>query len=780
MSKQKKTINRRDFLKIVGLAGAGLGAAAVGTPLMSACRGTNEADSLKRTTPQQIPLPGGAIPKFIDALPKLEAAGGTIQTIVADTNQIQIEMQEFRSNMLPSTFNGGNYAGTWVWGYVKSGTDITKTRDTYTGPVVVASRGTPSEFKFINNLGTTKSTKVIAYVNSTDQSLHWANPNMVDRYSSNSAASTGWVGNPEHYSGAIPAAVHLHGGEVPAAIDGGPDSWFTSSGQHGRGFYSKDQNTKGNYCIYRYPNAQEAAPIWFHDHTLGATRLNVYCGLAGGYLLVDPNLDLPSGLSATGLRDGALGPNAVDDAVIPLVIQDRTFDTNGQLYFPSGPLDSMSPALNPEHKWWVPEFFGNTACVNGKVWPYLEVKAQRYRFLIINGSNARTWALTFQGNELAPSIWQIATDQGYLDKAVIADPLVLMPGERAEVVVDFGALPSGSTLVLNNVGPDSPFSGILSDQEFSDPDTTGQVMQVRVVPGGSTNDAAFDPNSNVAIRKDDSAIVRLADPSTGTLAPGVLPSITRLLTLNEIVREESITLDGIRWSGGPLEVLLNNTRLTGRQPNEIDPNDMVTPPAQPDWKKDGLGNYLSELPVEGTTEIWEIANLTMDAHPIHTHLAQFQLINRQALNTEKYLELYGAAFTDGEFKPGAGPPMNYTKGFNKYGGNPDITSSLQGQPIPPKPNEAGWKDTVMAPTQMVTRFVVRWAPADIPATTPPGSTKLRYPFLPNDAVPGNPGASYSYVWHCHIVDHEDNEMMRPNQVVPDAGAVRTLSIAKDY
>lgn len=773
-------ISRRDFLKSAGIAGVGAiaaGAALAAIPLggLSCEKGSDD-----ETQPQQKPIPGSAIPQFVDPLPKLDAAGGTIQTIVAGTTQIQISMQEFRANMLPHTFNGGDYAGTWVWGYVTAGTNTKIARDTYTGPVVVATRGAPAEFKFVNNLGTTKSSKVMAYLNAIDQSLHWANPNMVERYVANSDSDPSWVGNPDHYNGAIPAAVHLHGAEDPAAIDGGPDSWFTSDGKHGPGYYSKDGNSKGNYCIYRYPNVQEAAPIWFHDHTLGATRLNVYCGLAGGYLLIDPTLTLPPGLNATGLRAGALGPNAADDALIPLVIQDRMFDTDGQLYFPSGPTDPMSSSLNPEHKWWVPEFFGNTVCVNGKVWPYLEVKAQRYRFLIINGANARTWELTFEGNDKAPTIWQISTDQGYLDKPVAVDPLVLLPGERAEVIVDFAGLDPDVTLVLNNVGPDEPFDGIPGDQSPAESDTTGRVLQFRVVSGAVVPDSSFNPALGGAIRSGDSAIVRLVDPSTGTLAPGVTPTTTRLLTLNEIVREESITVDGLRWVGGPLEVLVNNTRWTGRQPNEKDPNDMMTPADQPTWVKDGLGNFLSELPGEGTTEVWEIVNLTMDAHPIHTHLAQFQLMNRQTLDMDAYLALYNAAFPGGEFKPAAGPPLNYSPAVGKYGGNPDVAPALKGEISPPNPNEAGWKDTVLVPPGMVTRIVIRWAPTDVPSSTLADSPLLRYAFLPNDAIPLKTGSTFDYVWHCHIVDHEDNEMMRPNQVVPAANANRSFLMGKDY
>jgi FtsP/CotA-like multicopper oxidase with cupredoxin domain len=253
-----------------------------------------------------------------------------------------------------------------------------------------------------------------------------------------------------------------------------------------------------------------------------------------------------------------------------------------------------------------------------------------------------------------------------------------------------------------------------------------------------------------------------------------------LLTLNEIAREEGITVNGMRWEGGPLEVLVNNTRWTGRQPNEGNPNDMLTPADQPSWTKDGLGNYLSEMPQEGTTEVWEIMNLTMDAHPIHTHLVQFQLMNRQSLDKDGYLAVYDAAFPGGEFKPAAGPPLNYSPATGKYGGNPDVESSLKGAALPPNPNEAGWKDTVLVPPDMITRLVIRWAPTDVPADTSADSSLLRYAFLPNDAIPLKTGSTFDYVWHCHIVDHEDNEMMRPNQVVPAANTTRSFVMGREY
>jgi spore coat protein A, manganese oxidase len=751
----------------------------------------------------QTPLDATSLDQFVDPLPVLDVTGasnGTIQTIAAGSKQIDIDMKEFRANVLPHTFvpaSGGSYSGTWVWGYLKAGTDTSAARDTYTGPVIVAGRNTPSQLKFSNKLPNTATTHLKFYDSAIDQSLHWANPNGAEMYIPNPyGPDPGFIGNPAHYAGAIPAAVHLHGGEVPAALDGGPESWFTSTGQHGPGYYSMDGNKNGDYAIYRYPNVQEAAPLWFHDHTLGATRLNVYAGLAGGYLLTDPKLKLPAGLSATGLRGGALGPKAKDDAVIPLVVQDRIFDTEGQLYFPSGGDDPVSPSPNPEHQYWTPEFFAESPnahaviAVNGKVWPYLEVKAQRYSFFLINGSNARTYELTFKGNSATPKIWQIATDGGYLDKPASMDPLVVMPGERAMFVVDFSGVAPGTELVLNNLGPDEPFDGVVGSQAPAVPATTGKVMKFKVVSGAAAPDTSFNPSKpGAAIRHGGSKIVRLANPVSGTLAAGVRVNLIRELTLVEIANDNPRTVNGVAYEGGPLEILLNNSKWDGVRADPMDPNMMMSPPLKPvnGGISDRAGNWLTERPKEGNTEVWEIVNLTMDAHPIHLHLVQFQLMNRQAFSgdMEKHSGFYGAyeaAFPGGEFIPAYGPPLAYKPSRasgGKFGGNPNVDRYLVGARQKPAANEAGWKDTIICPPGTVTRIVVRWAPTD-KAVRPSWSASLRFPFLPNDFIPGGKGARFDYVWHCHIVDHEDNEMMRPDQLVAKPRAPRTFQMGKDY
>jgi len=678
----------------------------------------------------QTPLNSRTIPQFVDPLPTL----GNMGVISAGVDPIQLNMREFQTIMLPSTFvpaNGLPYGGTYVWGYLP-GTQTT--RATHLGPVIIATRNTATTVKYVNELGTVDSTNVLAYKNSVDQTLHWADPlglGMVHQMPGMPPPPP-WSLN---YNGPIPATAHLHGGEVPPEVDGGPDSWYTSNGIQGSGYYS-EPGAPANGATYTYPNTQEAAPIWFHDHTLGATRLNVYAGLAGAYLVTDPALQLPAGLSATGL---ARASATADDTIVPIVIQDRMFDTNGQLYFPN-------IGINPEHPYWVPEFVGDTIVVNGKAWPYMNVKAQRYRFLFLNGSNARSYDMTFKvlGSGKAPVMWQIGADGGYFDKPVALPSLLMMSGQRADVIVDFSGYRPGTRLILDNSAR-TPYPGGAPVNG----NTTGRIMQFRVNAGAVASDTSFDPAAvGATIKGGVDATVRLTVPATGTVDPAVTVAKTRALTLNEVMGMR-MRVNGIMYPGGPLEILLNNTKW-----------DATT----------------TETPQEGTTEVWEFVNLTADAHPMHLHLVQFQLINRQAFDVAGYNLAYGAAFPGaaatphspayppGVYIPGFGPPLPYNTANTDgaLGGNPAVSGFLLGATTPPSVGEADWKDTIMAPPGMVTRIAVRWAPTDLPNTT--AATAAWFPFDPSGH------GIYEYVWHCHIVDHEDNEMMRRDDVQPNPSA----------
>ncbi len=760
----------------------------------------------------QVPLNPNKIPQWVNQLPLLSVPGtagapttaGTIPAIVANTVPLDLSMCEFDASILPPKTNlaKGATGKTKTWGYTWTGTgQLCNARDVYLGPVVVATTGVPTEINFINNLGTVNTgnpvtdTQVTFYKYSVDQTLHWADPLGTSPAGGNTGVAEGNLcaeaggvpgfGTPcaQNYAGPIAAVPHLHGGEVPPVLDGGPDAWWTNDftavggpgAITGHGFYSKTGNAL-NAAIYRYPNSQDGAPIWFHDHLLGGTRLNVYAGLAGAYLITDPG-QLPFNMP---------GPAQI----VPLVLQDRMFDTNGQLFFPGDSAGGVLWSVNPEHPYWVPEFVGDTIVVTGKAWPNLNVQPQRYRVWFVNGSNARTYVMTFS-NGLP--FYVIASDDGYLDAPVPVTTLTMMPGERYEVIIDFRGAEGKKIQIRNSAA--APFPAGIAPAA----NTTGRLVQFNVAKlpkcGGKNKppcpvDCSYDPTLPVgtplpaacqtvpgttlvqeSLRA--TPIVRLTN-GAGQLGTGVTVSKTRQLTLNEVLAPPTTIQDPVtglltNYPGGPLEILVNNTKWDGGV--NADGNCI-----RPDFTQVVSGTVTtcySELPNEGDTEVWEIVNTTVDAHPMHTHLTSFQILNREPFDALNYQAAYDGAFPGGVYLPGFGPPGDYNtaNASGAIGGNPDVTPFLLGAARPPAPEESGWKDTVITYPGEVTRIVVRFSPASAPI----GVTEqaAAYPFDTN--VGGN-----GYVWHCHIVDHEDNEMMRPEIVVPFPSQNPPVAVTRTY
>jgi len=204
----------------------------------------------------------------------------------------------------------------------------------------------------------------------------------------------------------VRTVVHLHGAKAPAESDGYPENWFV----------------RGRSALCHYPNQQEAATLWYHDHALGINRLNVFAGLIGMFVVRDEFED------ALGLPRGKYE--------IPLVVYDRIIDLEGQLNY---------PVSGDEKKPWTPEVFGDAILINGKLFPYLEVEPRKYRFRVLNGSNARFFHLSWSKGQT----YQIGSDQGLLAAPVKLDNVSLAPAERADVVVDFSGL-GGSNVVLKN------------------------------------------------------------------------------------------------------------------------------------------------------------------------------------------------------------------------------------------------------------------------------------------------------------------------------------------
>jgi FtsP/CotA-like multicopper oxidase with cupredoxin domain len=554
----------------------------------------------------QVPLDPLTLTKYVDPLP----IPGTMPQ--AAPNHYEIGMwevtQQLHSELPPTT----------VWGY-----GVSQATASYPAATIEAVRGVPVTVNWVNNL---PMTHLLDYA--IDTTLHMA-----------------------EWTSGVPTVVHLHGGEVEPQSDGGPDAWFTQGfAETGPGWYK---------TTYEYANDQLPTTLWYHDHVLGITRLNVYAGLAGFYLLRDPAIEDPLNLPS-------------GDYEIEMVIQDRMFNTDGSLHYPVG---GDNPAIHPL---WQPEFFGNTILVNGKVWPYFEVEPRKYRFRILNGSNSRFYAMEIWedvADTTGPGFWQIGSDGGYLDAPVlISDPndpnsprLVIAPGERRDVIVDFSGYTPGTTFTVRN-NARSPYPNGMT----VNPMTDGQIMQFRVV------ELTAPDNSSIA-------------------TPG--PGYVEKLTTWDNTRQ--LTLDEIMGPNGPIRAILNNTTW-----------DAPT----------------TETPELGSTEVWKIINTTGDAHPIHLHLVQFQLVSRQKFQANKYAKVY---------QSGQDAPA------------PDITPYLIGQPMPPGPGEDGWKDTYIMFPGEVTTVIARFAPQD-------GDPNFTF-----DAT-AEPG----YVWHCHILEHEDNEMMRRLKIMP--------------
>ena len=709
----------------------------------------------------QTPLDANTIPKYIEPLTEPKKLS---------KEKLKIKMSEFDTQVLPKRDTNNNPTGfgpTRVWGYEKS----------YPGPTIEAERHRPTTVTWENQLDFSKS--LVQDLVSVDQTLHWADPLGL------MCMGADPIERPEcfePYQGPVPAVAHLHGAEVPSAYDGGPDAWYTKKGAiTGPGYVTEK---------FTYPNTQEATTLWYHDHTLGATRLNVFSGLSGFYLLRDwenEPVNLPGGPGDCMTGNGGNGDNGNGGdkrakggkgkrGPCPyereIVIQDRRFDTNGQLYFPDGSnlLDEMQPPNPDVHPFWIPEFLGNAIVVNGKTWPFLEVEARRYRLRLLNGSNARPYRLRIVNvdTQVPLDVWRIGTDGGLLNAPVkVTSPLgfVIAPGERADIIVDFAGVQSGDRLRMLN-DAQTPMGGPI------DPNTVGQIMEFRVVMAKDT-DNSFDPT-------EPGAVLRTADNQIPILDPDVTGILDekRLLTLNEVT-----------GPGGPLALLLNNSTWLGL-------NEMGMP--IPGSKKiDGADDprlpYATELPRVGATEVWRFANLTVDGHPIHLHLVQFQVLDRTPFDPACYQPVYDAAFEGNGFVPGDGPPNPYKapNADGEIGGNPAVPADcITGVPTPPAPWEQGWKDTGRAPAGSITRFAVRFAPTDLPSTDaafcPQGNVLLddpnALPCIPQagsnlfafdptagldvskDAFgyPGGPG----YVWHCHILDHEDNEMMRAMFIEP--------------
>lgn len=637
-------VSRRQFLKAGAFAGAGLVMPRVFAPGVRLLRPQVSAARLE----------AGGIPKYVAPLiipPAMPRTTKVKQQAAKNIDYYEIAVRQFRQQILPP-----GMPLTTVWSYGSANHPGSFNFPAFT---IEAKVNKPVRVKWINQL-VDSGGRYLPHLLPVDPTLHWANPpgGLAGRDTRPSFGAT-----PGAYTGPVPIVTHVHGAHTTAESDGYAEAWYLPGAANTPAGFARvgskydqfqqqfeavwGQPWSPGTSVFQYPNTQRATALWYHDHTLGMTRLNVYAGPAGFYLLRGGGSDLPTGVlpgPAPALGD----PPGTRYYEIPIAIQDRSFSADGALRYPASreefdgyagpyiPASDISPI-------WNPEFFGDTMVVNGRTWPYLEVEPRRYRFRLLNGCNSRFLILALDNPDL--NFWQIGAEGGFLPAPVQLGRLLMAPAERADVIVDFSRL-AGRTISLLNLGPDEPFGGGEPGVDFdvANPATTGQVMQFRVTLPLNGRDSSVDP-----------ALGGLALPAV----PGLgAPTRTRQLSLNEMMDMDADI---------PIAAML------GTVDNGAGTHQMWADP-------------ISENVGLGDTEVWELYNFTADAHPIHVHQVQFQVLDRQIMAGATRL---------------------------------------------PEPWELGYKDTVIAYPGEITRIKARF---DLPGL---------------------------YVWHCHIVEHEDNEMMRP-------------------
>jgi spore coat protein A len=574
----------------------------------------------------------------------------------------------------------------------------------YLGPSLEVQKGTQLKLKIVNQL-----TGTHPMASHFDNTIMGANGKPADPNS-------------------IQTAVHLHGGHTVVTSDGGPTDVFGP----------------GQSVTNTYANDQEATQLWFHDHAMGLTRFNLMTGLVGNYLIRDQwdtgrkgnAVKLPYG------HPGAAPANYGNDSggrpyEMPLVVQDRMFNAAGSaLNYPV-----QKTAFHPV---WAPESFGDTPVINGQAYPNDRVDKAVYRFRIVNSSNARFYNLTLvpanKGNPANVPMYQIGSEGGLLNAPVRIGgtrqkSILIAPSERADVLIDFTKVPAGAKYQFANDAAAPYPSGTTS--------SVPRLMQFTVNAAKPTADAVTAVPTVLRSSAAGSTLPPAIAPAAvgvGATGLGAKVSNTRVVYLNEAHDP----------AGLPTRVMLNNLSF----------DSTIAAIRQANGNRAPAGIASPEV---NTVEEWDIVNTSDDAHPIHLHVTQFQVLNRQSINSAKYLAAVNALLPldTANGVPG-GTPVAGTgvrnAGVNSVAPNP--AAYLTGKISPPDPTETGWTDTVKAYPGSVTRILVPFGGtnAGIPAAFAGDPTGGPYQFVT--------GPGQFYVWHCHILEHEDNDMMQAYQIVP--------------
>jgi spore coat protein A, manganese oxidase len=572
-------------------------------------------------------IPKYALPLPNPTAPSYKHTPNTVSAPGADSYTLDIK--QVKAQILPPGF-----PATDVFAY---GDPARPDTFTYPAHTIVARStdvavnasglGKPVKVQYLNTLTAT------GHIVPVDHSIHGTN-----------------AGEPD-----IRSVGHLHGAKIiNENSDGYPEAWHSPNGQNG--LPMTVPSVPYNPNAFDYTNNQESTMLWYHDHTLGMTRLNVYAGLAGLYMIRDDN---ETAMIANNQLPS--GPHEV-----PLVLQDRMFHADGSLAYPD--VDVIGTGVTPST---VPEFFGDVMVVNGAAWPYLQVEPRKYRFRILNGSNARFYTIGLKaGAAGAPIPFQlIGSDGGFLNAPTTATTLTVAPAERYDIIVDFSALKGKNITLTNSAG--TPFGGAGA-----------------VAPTIGLHDQLMQFKVNLPL----------------SVAPAVTIPAALRVPIAPLVQTDPLA--------APHQVLLGET---------VDEFNRILPIlGTPALGLLGWMDSVTEHPLNNTVETWEIFNNSVDAHPVHLHDGDFQVIERQPFNA-----------------------VLGTKG--------ELTNITYPAPATPAlVAEKGWKDSVIAYPSLTSN------PLAVPGDVVNGQvTRVRMKFE----------GFGQFVWHCHITEHEDHDMMRPMSVL---------------
>ena len=740
--------------------------------------------------PRKKILEPGRIDKFVEHLiipPVMKTTG--------KANDYDISVRQFDQKILP-----GNMPPTTVWSYGPSSDPLPvgpgpdpASQFVYPACTIETIADEPVDVRWCNGL-VDGNGNFQPHLLTVDQTVHWANPGNAECMDNPETVRTDCktkIGVP--YTGPVPICTHVHGAHVEPHSDGYPEAWWlpaandidASFTRYGQFFddASGSNDGKQGYADYHYSNDQAATTLWYHDHTMGMTRLNVYAGPAGFWLIRGGAYDKP--MTRQG-RDGPLSPavlpgpapkagdsladlNSRDSLVrrqireIPIVIQDRTFHEDGSLFYPEG--REFFEMRDPEVKgldipfipdpdsdispFWNPEAFFNTIVVNGKTWPKFEVSPAQYRFRLLNGCNSRfiDLALLIQApGQPELSFHQIGGDQGFLPKVVRirsgsavelpgdgAEPtvcapvvtnhgLLLAPAQRADVIVDFSCLEDGTEILMVNRGPDAPFPA--ADGSRADPASTGLVMKFIIDQSllgvGCASDRGCDDAVGAGKATPPENLVLGAEP------PLAAEDATRKVSLNE---GES---DILCVTSDPNGVIIQ-AQCPANAPSPGDP--------QPFGPKEALLGTVSCSANQANKDVCTGKGLHWMAKDgqerlIHLRAGSCNPGERVVRVTETPTEGQVESWQIYNFTADAHPIHLHLVRFEVVGRRGIDCGDEENGLIPPQPWEKGYADTVIAYPGQITIIKAKFDRAGL------------------------------YVWHCHIVEHEDNEMMRPYYVLP--------------